>query len=93
MAFPHLPRAFHLSMAAPNARRGGIRRGFTYPRGIVRKMFREGCKDAARASRAKNITKWQKSNPVELYFLGIPRLIASIASRLVSLSMLADTRI
>src|SRR5271169_3776656 len=92
IAFPPLPRIFHLSMAAPNARGGG-----KTPRPHLSARHSERCfakvAKMRRGLAAPIISQVAKTNPAELYFLGIPRLIASTASRLVSLSMLADTRV
>jgi hypothetical protein len=92
MTFPYLP-AIHLSMFAPNARRGGQNAEAS----LVREASSERCfakvAKMRRGLAAPKMSQAVKSNPAELNFLGIPRLVASTASRLVSLSMLADTRI
>jgi hypothetical protein len=59
-------------MFAPNARRGGQNAEASLIREAFGKMFREGCEDAAGASRAKNVASGKNS---------IVRNFISLASR------------
>jgi hypothetical protein len=61
--------AIHLSMTAPNARRGGNAEASLVREASSERYFREGCEDAAGASRAKNVAS--SKNPIWRNFISL----------------------